>query len=248
MPAVATLTAGRWPGPGEALVSDEAMTRLGLDAPLGWVAQASTTATNDFTVVGSFAPREPFATYSAGLLYAAAEDQPLDSLHVVITHSGAAQSTQGQVLSLIAPPTPTDIAVSSPISLADLQAQVTGDLATFGRTLLAAVLGGGGSLVAVVVLADVLVRRKDLGRRRALGATRSTIVALVLVRTLAPAMLGATLGCSLGVALAARIEAVPPWSFTVGTATLAILAAATATVAPALFAAARDPVKVLRTP
>lgn len=33
--AVATLTAGRWPGPGEAIVTQEAMTRLGMDDPVG---------------------------------------------------------------------------------------------------------------------------------------------------------------------------------------------------------------------
>lgn len=46
------------------------------------------------------------------------------------------------------------------------------------------VLGAGALLVAIVVLADVFVRRKDLGRRRALG----TIVALVIARTLLPAV------------------------------------------------------------
>lgn len=57
--AVATLTAGRWPGPGEAIVTDEARQRLGMDDPGGWVAQASTTVVDDWSIVGSFTPREP---------------------------------------------------------------------------------------------------------------------------------------------------------------------------------------------
>ena len=52
--AVATLTSGRWPGPGEALVSTDAMNALGMDDPSGWVAQASTTVVDDWSVVGSF--------------------------------------------------------------------------------------------------------------------------------------------------------------------------------------------------
>ena len=246
--AVATLTSGRWPGPGEALVTEEAMTRLGLDDPVGWVAQASTTVVDDWSVVGSFTPREPFGDYGAGLLYVAPTGRALDSVHVVLTSAGVARAAQSQVLRLIDPPAPDSVAVTSPVSLAQLQEQVTGDLATFGRTLLLGVLGGGALLVAIVTLADVLVRRKDLGRRRALGATRGAIVTLVVLRTLAPAVLGAALGITTGLYATTRLGALPPWTFTVGTATLALLAASAAAVPPAIYAATRDPVRVLRTP
>ncbi|MGO0576457.1 FtsX-like permease family protein [Ornithinimicrobium panacihumi] len=246
--AVATLTSGRWPGPGEALVTTDAMARLGLDAPVGWVAQASTTVVDDWAVVGSFTPREPFGDYGTGILYVAPEGRALDTLHVVLTDAGVAQAAQGQVLALIDPPAPDSVTVTSPVSLAQLQEQVTGDLAVFGRTLLLGVLGGGALLVAIVTLADVLVRRKDLGRRRALGATRAGIITLVVLRTLAPALLGALLGVATGLYLTNRLGATPPWEFTTGTATLALLAAAAAAIPPALYAATRDPVRVLRTP
>ena len=72
----------------------------------------------------------------------------------------------------------------------------------FGRSLLLIILAVGGFFVASVVLADVLVHGRDLGRRRTLGAAR----------------------------------------------VLAILAAVAAAVLPAIFAAVRDPVRVLRTP
>ena len=245
---VARLTSGRWPGPGEAVVTGAAMDRLGMDAPVGWVAQASTTVVDDWAVVGSFAPREPFGDYGTGVLYVAPEGRALDSLHVVLTAADVAQAAQGQVLRLIDPPAPDAVTVTSPVSLAELQGQVAGDLATFGRTLLLGVLGGGALLVAIVTLADVLVRRKDLGRRRALGATRGGIVTLVVLRTLGPAVLGALLGTALGIWLTGRYDAIPPWSFTGGTATLALLAAVVAAVPPALYAATRDPVRVLRTP
>ena len=197
--SVATLTSGRWPGPGEAVVTDEAMTRLGLDAPAGWVAQASTTVVDDWAVVGSFAPREPFTDYATGILYTAPEGRPLDTLRIVLTDASVAGAAQTQVLRLIDPPAPDAITVTSPLSLAQLQEEVTGDLQQFGRTLLLAVLGGGALLVAIVVLADVLVRRKDLGRRRALGATRGGILSLVTLRTLGPALLGAALGVAVGI-------------------------------------------------
>ncbi len=156
---VADLTAGRWPGPGEALVSPQAQATLGMDHPVGSVALASTTEVMDH--------------------------------NVVITDPTAAQST---VLTLIDPPSVDAVTVQSPVGPAELQAEVAGDLTTFGRTLLLGVLGAGALLVAIVVLADVLVRRTDLGRRRALGATRATILSLVIARTLLPALLGAAIG------------------------------------------------------
>src|SRR5690606_39708076 len=117
--------------------------------------------------------------------------------------------------------------VQSPVALADLQAAVGADLGTFGRTLL-------------------------LGRRRALGATRTTILTLVLARTLLPALLPALLGAVIGTAaglwIAGQWAATPPRTFTAGTATLAVLAALASTLPPATYAAGRDPVRVLRTP
>ena len=202
--AMASLTAGRWPGPGEAIVSQTAMDQLGLQVPVGWVAQASTTIVDDWSIVGSYTARQPFTDTGGGLLYVAPPGRALDALHVVLTDAGAAQATQSQVLRLIDPPQPDALAITSPISLAQLQEIVTGDQATFGRTLLLAVLGGGALLVAIVTLADVLVRRADLGRRRALGATRAAIVTLVVLRTLAPALLGAALGAGLGLLIAHR--------------------------------------------
>lgn len=250
MGAVADLTAGRWPGPGEAIVTDTAMRTLGMDEPVGWVAQASSTVMDDWSVVGSFTPREPFGTYDTGVLYVAPTGQALDTVQVVLTESSAAQATQTQVLRLIDPPTPDALTLTSPVTLAQLQAEVTGDLNAFGAALLIGVLGGGALLVAIVVLADVLVRRKDLGRRRALGATRATIIILVLGRTLAPALTGAACGLAIGLLITSRLGTgtTPPTEFLLGTATLALLAAATAAIPPALYAATRDPVRVLRTP
>lgn len=140
---VATLTAGRWPGPGEAIVTRAAMDRLGMDHPVGWVAQASTTVVDDWSVVGSFTPREPFGDYDTGVLHVAPEGRDQDALYVVLTTAQAAQVTQTQVLRLIDPPAPDALTITSPVSLAQLQGQVTGDLALFGRTSVDAARSAG---------------------------------------------------------------------------------------------------------
>ena len=245
---VLTLTAGRWPAPGEALVAGDAQAVLGMDDPVGAVQLASTTQVGDYSVVGSFEPREPFGQYAAGLLIVAEPTAPSDSLYVVVTDSAVASAAQSAVIGIVAPPEFDSISIQSPVALAELQAEVAADLGTFGRTLLLGVLGAGAFLVAIVVLADVLVRRKDLGRRRALGATRGAIVVMVIGRTLLPALLGAGVGVGTGLWLGSRLAAVPPWEFTAGTAILAVLAAVASAILPALYAATRDPVRVLRTP
>ncbi|MBC7271176.1 MAG: permease [Actinomycetales bacterium] len=248
LPAVATLLAGRWPGPQEAIASRDALRALGMDEKAGWVTLASSTLADDWSIVGVFEAREPFDDLEAGLLYPAPTGRALDAVRVVLTSASVAPAAQAQALRLISAPSPDALSITSPVSLAALQEQVTSDLANFGRTLLLAVLGAGGLLVTVITLADVLVRRTDLGRRRALGATRGVIVALVVLRTVGPALCGAAIGTGLGIYLTARLGAAPPWEFTCGTVLLALLAAATSAVPPALYAATRDPVRVLRTP
>ncbi|MCM3661890.1 permease [Georgenia satyanarayanai] len=248
---VAELAAGRWPSPGESLISTAAQEALGMDHPIGTVQAPATRSTlleTTYPVVGSFTPRAPFEDYTAGVLIAADPAEITDSLHVVATSASAAPSAQSLALALLAPPSLDAVTVQSPLSLAALQAEVAGDLTMFSRTLLLAVLGVGALLVAVVVFADVLVRRNDLGRRRALGATRTTIVLLVVSRTAIPALLGAAVGTLAGVLITQRLHAAPPGDFTAGTALLAILAAIISSVPPALYAAFRDPVRILRTP
>ena len=86
-------------------------------------------------------------------------------------------------------------------ALAAGNATITGELAGLGRSLLLLILGAGAFFVAIVVLADVLIRRRDLGRRRTLGIGRADLVLLVAVRTAAPAVLGAVVGAGTGYAV-----------------------------------------------
>ena len=100
---------------------------------------------------------------------------------------------------------------------------------------------------AIVVLADVLIRRRDLGRRRTLGIGRADLVLLVAVRTAAPAVLGAVVGAGTGYAVVVGQGGALGLDFVAGVAVLAALTAVVASLLPAAFAAFRDPVRVMRT-
>jgi putative ABC transport system permease protein len=90
--------------------------------------------------------------------------------------------------------------------------------------------------------------RATRGRRCALGAPRWVITVLMVTRATIGALLGATLGTALGTTLTLRTGQTPAWTFTTGTAILAVLTAAISTIPPAVIAARQDPVHVLRTP
>lgn len=238
------VVAGRAPRAGEALVTASAQRQLGLAAPAGSVTTAD--GERSAAVVGTYEPLAPFEDVSGVVIYD--PDAPAHTLDVVVRDIRTAPRAQNAVLALLYRTDAADLQITSPVSLAELNEQVMGDLVRYGRGLLLLVLVAGALLVAVVVLADTLVRRDDLGRRRALGASRGVVVALVSARTVLAATAGAAAG--LLVTAVARLTvglAVEP-TFAVGVAVLAVLAAACAALAPAVSAAWQDPVRVLRTP
>jgi putative ABC transport system permease protein len=239
-----TLRSGRAPASGEALVAENALDRLGLDGPAGYLVTGET----EYPVVGTYTAREPFTDLDAGAVAIPAVGTPARNLHVVARSAADVGVTQALTLQIVAAPQPDDLSVQSATGLAELQGQVAGDLGTFGRHLLLLILGVGAALTAVVVLADVLLRRTDLGRRRALGASRQALVSLVLIRTLIAATAGVLVGTAVGLGIGARWAMSPPWSFAAGTAVLTLLVAVFAAIGPAAIAATRDPVQVLRTP
>lgn len=242
--AVSTRVSGRDPMPGEALVSQQAMAALGLDGPAGYVVQGN----QEHPIVGTFTAREPFTELDAGVLVVASPQTTARNLHVIARSTPAVATVQQLTLRIIAAPGPEDLSVQSATSLAALQGDIADDLGLFGRQLLVLVLGAGAVLTAVVVLADVLLRRADLGRRRALGATRRGLIALVMLRALIAAVVGVSLGTAASLAVLNTWEVAVPASFAAGTVTLTLLAAVTASLGPATIAATRDPVSVLRTP
>lgn len=241
---VATLASGRNPMPGEALVSQEAMATLGLDGPTGHVVQGD----QEYPIVGTFTAREPFTSLDAGVVIAATPQTTARNVHVIARDTQTVAAAQQLTLGIVAAPRPEDLTIQSATALATLQGEIAGDLGLFGRQLLLLVLGAGVVLTSVVVLADVLLRRTDLGRRRALGATRRGLIALVTLRALIAAVIGASLGTSLSLALLRTWEINVPATFAAGTVILTLLSTLAAALGPAAIAATRDPVSVLRTP
>ena len=125
------------------------------------------------------------------------------------------------------------------------------------RAILFAAFGGVALVIAMVGLFaltsfDVTSRRRELGVRIALGASRRAVLRLVLLDSAKPVMAGLVAGLGLAVWSAPflqsflyRMSARDPWTLAV--AAVALLAASLAAAwAPTWRATRIDPVEVLR--
>jgi len=242
------LTWGRWPEPGEALVSAVAMVALGLEYPIGAVAHATAGRGISLPIVGTFTARAPLTHLDSGVVVRAATDVIARRLDVVSATAAAAPVTTTATLAILARSDPNDLLVTSPATLAQIQADVLGDLAEHNQGLVLLTLAAGALLVAVVTLADVLVRRTEIGRRRALGAPRWALVSMLIARAVIGGLLGAGIGTAVAIVAIYQTGQTPDPTFTAATAVLAIIATIVATSLPAMMAAHQDPVRVLRTP
>lgn len=235
---------GRWPRAGEALVAADAATFFGFAQPVGAVRDVRTG--ESIPVVGSYRPKAPFGDLNGVII--SAPQQDARELRVVLADIGAAARVQEAVLGLLGDTGATQTSVSSPVKVADLHTSIVGTLDRFGSGLLALVLGMGAVLVAAVVAADTTMASVEWGRRRALGASRTQLVILATMRVGFAAVAGSVVGVlgAWAMALVQDWSVVPRFAFAV--ATLAALVALASALPPAVRAARRDPVAVLRTP
>lgn len=133
--------------------------------------------------------------------------------------------------------------------LALVRAAVRGELGGAGRDTVLQTLGAGLALAALTIYAGLQGRRKDFGRRRALGATRAQLTLIVVVQVVLAALPGVVLG-GLGGAIAVTLIAGtgPGWTYPVAVGGLTLAAMGVAAMVPAVFAAWRDPIAALRVP
>lgn len=240
------LVRGRAPGPGEAIVSTTRMATLRLSEPAGYLVNPDTQ--QQYAIVGAFVPEPGFEDLAEGALTPAAPGASGQELRVLVDDITLAPVTVRAVMGILAPADPSKVRVESPTGLAQTARDLHAQLVRQGRTLLLMIVGAGGFFVAAVVFADVLVRRRALGRRRTLGISRSDLAALEVLRAGWTAALGATGGTLAGLWLTSRQGVDVPSVFALATAVLGALIAAAASLPPAAFAALRDPVAVMRTP
>jgi putative ABC transport system permease protein len=225
------------------------MERLGLDDGVGGVVDA--TEARAYAIVGGLTAADPLSDFDRQAL-APAEATSNDALRrlvVVATTPSDVGPTVDHVLALLDIEEPGAVSVQTSERLAQLRAAIAGELGRFGRDLVVQGLGAALVLVLVVTYGATTARRRDFWRRRALGATRGSIMTLVVLQQASTGLVGAAVGLGIGAAASVRLTgSVPDWGFAAAIASLTILVTIVSALVPAVIAASRDPVTILRVP
>ncbi len=152
----------------------------------------------------------------------------------------------------IALPEEDDFRIISPTIIAELARGTSRTLSILLIALAALSLIVGGVVLMNILLISVGERTKEIGLRRAVGATRKDILRQFLVESLAVTFLGMALGCGLGagvsafLARATKIPVLLSWEPFALATVFAFLVGTFFGVQPARKAAALNPVEALR--
>jgi putative ABC transport system permease protein len=249
LPSVVEVSTGRAPeSPGEAVVGREAAAALGLVDVSGAVAADGM----QLGVVGQMRAEGMLAFLDETVLYRAepAAQEPVVQIYLNVEDPAYAQAIGDEAVARLVAERPESVTVEVSSSVIQLSAVVSGDLGESSRQVMAIVLLVGLAITTVVTLAMTSNQRRNFGRMRALGASRTALVVIVLVHVAVAAAAGAVLGSAVGLAIvAATMDGVlPAWTFVVGVGLDALLIALVGAALPAVAAARRDPISILRVP
>ncbi|WP_401001103.1 FtsX-like permease family protein [Agromyces sp. GXQ0307] len=238
------------PGDGDvAYASPLALAQLGLEDPVGGIALRDG---NEYAIGGKIAPPDYLGFLEPVLIAPRSVDDvdaPISALIVISERPDLVAPITEAVKSVLAAEDPSKVQVQNSESLATLRALIEGQLGTFGRSLTLGILALTALLVAVLLFGMVTMRRKDFGRRRALGASQPLIIALITTQTAIVATGAAAAGSVIAVlVLLLANDPIPSLTYIVGVSVLAVLVAVVAALIPAAIAAQREPIRELRVP
>lgn len=237
-----------------AWVSERAARQLGMPTGHGAVA---TVGGGDYAVAGTFevpeyldfleplvvVPREP-----AGAA-APAPEEAVSVVVVVVEEVGLLRASVSALRSLVHVEQGTSVTISTSEKLAQLRSIIDGQFGDFSRNLVYGVTAVTAALVAAILHGLVLLRRRDFGRRRALGASQHLIVLLLVVQTSILSICAACIGSVIAAALLLFWgDPLPGAEFFAAVIVLATITGLLAAMVPAVFAARRDPLRELRVP
>lgn len=153
------------------------------------------------------------------------------------------------LIPLLGPSDPSKVQVARNENLASYQASIDAQVGSLAKVMTLSIFAGSAVLQAVVFSFLVLIRRRDFGRRRALGASRVLVISLIACQVVLASAAGTALGLT-GAAIVLRVsdDPLPTPSFFAAVAILALVVGLAAAITPGLVAARRDPARELRVP
>lgn len=232
--------------PNGGLVGREALTALGMDVAAGGLVFSDG---QGLPIVGVFDAPDDLAFLNRMVLAPSGPNPPpVRSIYIRLTDAELVDSATMALVAVLGATEASSLSVESPAEFARLRAAVSGELGRSGRLLILQVMGVGLFVAALNTYGAVTARRRDFGRRRALGARRAILVALVLAQTLVVALIGGVVGSLAGILAGVVFDRPTDPEFVVAVVILAVSSALVAALPPGVVAAFRDPVRVLRVP
>ncbi len=237
------------------VLGSKAAARLGITTADGSVAVRL--GTTDFVVSGIMADNPLVDSLDSAALVG--WDAAKEYLHFAGTPSTVYERSDDDLVEAVAgvlprtvnPENPDQVQVSRPSDVLAAKAATDEALTALLLGLGAVSLLVGGIGVANTMVIAVLERRSEIGLRRALGATRRSILEQFLSESVTLSVAGGLAGALLGVAVVTGYAltrdwpvAIPPWALAAGLASTVVVGAI-AGLFPAARAARTDPTQAL---
>lgn len=152
----------------------------------------------------------------------------------------------------IYPPKPDDFRISNQIDIINTFSSVVGLFTVLVGAIAGISLVVGGIGIANIMLVSVVERTREIGIRKAIGATNRAVLSQFLTEAVLVSLLGGAAGIAIGVGLAFAASSVFSFPFVisglsvVAGLTLALTVGLIAGVIPARNAARLDPIAALR--
>lgn len=254
---------GRQPEAEEGLVDLSKLEYLGWEVPAGAVTVPTGTS---YPVVGGGHPRAGFESLAGAVVVQSgshgsiaghgaqtraaqipnSKEKPLQSLYILADRLENLDKVKAATLSYISVENNPSVTVET-AGLQIVNELTGGKYAQYGRLIIMTVFVFASVLTAIVSLTYVLLYRRALGRRRALGITRLDLAALTLTRIALAVISGVLIAGVLAAVISYLWFAPIPITHLLATcAAIACVSVLSATL-PVAWAVTRDPVRVLRT-
>lgn len=189
---------------------------FGSQTPAGAVGTVVTLDALPFTVVGILAPVGQAGQTNGNLVamvpISTAQDdlfgpQPLTAIFASARSSSVMNLATGEMNAALrasqelSPAAPLDFTVSSQSQVLSALSQITGTLTLFLGSVAAVSLLVGGIGIMNIMLVAVTERTREIGVRKAVGATRANIMSQFVLEAMVLSMVGGAIGVGLGALL-----------------------------------------------
>lgn len=239
------LISGRWPRVGEALITKKGLAELHLDTATGAILLPLDKT--EAAIVGTYQPKSGTEVI-AEVVIKAPEGEAMQVARVITTDFRENPQVINLIRLTLGAHSPENISIQPPVTLAELTQSIAEDVRQYNASVLYSVLAFGALISGLIVFADALAKRADLGRRLALGATRQVIVIYTIGRVILPTVIGIFIGVLGGYTITSYWGQTPPMHFTVALSYLVLLTMLVAALPGAVWASRQDPVRILRLP